>query len=378
MYSEYANVAKPVVGLTLLVIALWPGSVPAGWPAGRWPRFRCAAGVYLALLVTAGVTVWAVYGFRVEPLGAKPGQPLPATASGLERVPVPALQYLRGLKTVMSEAEGHRAYLLGQTDTTGRGWWYYFPVAVAVKTPLPELLALLGLPLLALAPRVRARLGVAGHDWLPLLLTPVLLLLAALGVLGISLNLGIRHLVPLYPCLLVLAGGWAVLAAPLRPRRLLYAGVLAAQLLAVAAGLWPHGDALAYFNEIGRRMNAVQPVLVDSNIDWGQDLGRLAEFQRQHHMGTVFLSYFGTTPPEAYALDCHPVAGFGLMRQAPAPDWATMDGILAISLTNLYGGTGYTGVAYRAQLRAASAQPLGTVGRTLYLFRVSPARRAGK
>lgn len=359
----------PVVGLTLLVVALWPGAVPIGWPAAKGLRFIRLLGVYLGLLLMSGVTVWAVYGFKVEPLGAKPGQPLPANASALERVPVPALQYLRGLKTVMTEAEGHRSYLLGQTDTTGKGWWYYFPVAMAVKTPGPELLAMLGILLLALVPAVRARWAVAGHEWLLLLLTPALLFLAALGVLGISLNLGIRHLLPFYPFIIVAAGGWAALPN-MAARRWVPGVLVATQVLALVCGLWPHGDALAYFNIVGRRLNYERPVLVDSNVDWGQDLGRLAEYQRREHTGPIYLSYFGTTPPEAYGLDYQPVAGFGLMRQAPRPDWSTMHGLLAISVTNLFGGAGYTGVDYRVKL---PGKPVAKVGETIYLFQVTPA-----
>jgi len=357
----------PISGLILLADALWPAGhadYSSGWPASRGPRFLRAAGAYALMLLVAGVVVWGIYGFKIEPLGAKPGQPLPASASRMDRLPVPALQYLRGVKTVMSDAEGHRAYLLGSIDPTGKGWWYYFPVAMAVKTPLPELLLIAGILLLSLLPRIRARLKLDSGEWLLLLLPAGVYFLAALGVLGISLNLGLRHLMPLYPFLLILAGGWVALLRPFRARGPILGCFLAAQLAGVLFA-FPHF--IAYFNEPGRLLNASRPVLIDSNYDWGQDLGRLAAFQRQHDWGTLYFSYFGTTAPEAYHLRYIPLPGLGLMREAPSPDWQNMRGYLAISITNLYGGKAYAGADYRALL---ARRPLATVGKTIRVYRL--------
>ena len=363
----------PIVGLVLLVVALQlPRDVeyPTGWPMTRGRRFWRAAGAYAVMLLVSGVVVWGMYGFNVEPLGAKPGQPLPASASRMDRLPVPALQYLRGVKTVLTDTQGHRAYLLGRIDRTGTGWWYYFPVALAVKTPLPELLLIAGMLLLALLPRVRARLALGRDEWLLLLLPAGVYFLAALGVLGVSLNLGLRHIMPLSAFLLVLAGGWASVLHP-RARGPVLGCLLAAQLASV---LCAFPDFIAYFNEPGRLLNAQQPVLIDSNYDWGQDLGRLAEFQRQGDWGTVYFSYFGTAAPEAYGISYVPLAGLGVMREAPPPDWPTMRGYLAISLTNLYGGEAYAGADYR---RLLHTRPVRTVGKTILVYRLPLAGGAG-
>ncbi|MHB9110160.1 MAG: ArnT family glycosyltransferase [Armatimonadota bacterium] len=363
----------PITALILLVIALRPAEnveYPIGWPAQRGRRFLRAAGAYAVILLVSGIVVWGMYGFTVEPLGAKPGQPLPVNASRMDRLPVPALQYLRGVKTVMTDTQGHRAYLLGKVDRTGKGWWYYFPVALAVKTPLPELLLMAGMLLLALLPKVRARLALAHGEWLLLLLPAGMYFLAALGVLGVSLNLGVRHIMPLFPFLLILAGGWVLLLRP-RARGVVLGCLLAAQLAAV---LFAFPDYIAYFNEPGRLLNVKQPVLIDSNYDWGQDLGRLAEFQRQANWGTVYFSYFGTAAPEAYGLSYHPLTGLGAMREAPPPDWSTMRGYLAISLTNLYGGEAYAGADYG---RLLNHRPVRTVGKTIRVYRLPFADGSG-
>jgi 4-amino-4-deoxy-L-arabinose transferase-like glycosyltransferase len=352
----------PICGL-LLLVALFTEKGP--W----WPRFWRAAGRFVGLLFIAGMVVWATYGFKVEPFGSKAGRPLPANASAIERIPVPALQYLRGIKAVASEAEGHRAYLLGQTDTTGKGWWYYFPVAIAAKTPLPELLAILGILVLLALPRARGALGLSGHE-LPFLLIPAgLYLMAALGLFGISLNLGIRHILPLFPLLLVLAGGWAVVA---RRRAALASLLIVGLALQAASLLRAFPDYLSYFNEAAGGPSAGYRILVDSNFDWGQDLAALAAWQRRTGVDDLQFSYFGTTPPEAVGLRCRPVAGFGIMEGAPAPD-LTHDGFLAISATNLMGGAAYTGVDYR---RLHALQPNAErIGRTIFLYRlpISPS-----
>lgn len=367
----------PIIGLILLAIALRRSgdTYPTGWPQAAGKRFFHAAGVYLAILCVSGLVVWGVYGFQVEALGSKPGRPVAVEASAKEHFPIPAMQYLRGIKSVMTNAETHPAYLLGRTDSHGKGWWYYFPVAMAVKTPLPELLAILGILVVALIPRLRARLRLSAPDWLLLLVPAGFYFLAALGVFGVSLNLGIRHLMPLYPFLLVLAGGWVLVFTNSRLRAVVVCGsLLVVQLISVC---FAYPQFLAYFNEPARMLAKGRPLLIDSNIDWGQDVGRLAEyqykFQAKDNLGTLYFSYFGSVSPEAYGLRCQPLAGLGIMREAPPPDWSAMHGTLAISLTNLYGGAGYAGADYRPLLRE---HPFGIIGKTIYLYHVPLGQRA--
>ena len=336
-----ALILLPIIGLLLLLLACRPpasGLLPgfAALPLAR--RIRRMAAIFLAILLVGGVVLWGVYGFHVEPLGSKLGRPLPAHAGLRAHIPVPAMQFLRGLKTVRNHAEIHPAYLLGQTHASGKGWWYYFPVAIAAKTPLPELLALLGMLGVLLSPRVRKGLGLPAYELWLLLLPAGVYLLASLGVLGISLNLGIRHILPLFPFLCILAGGWVALPWRQQAVRPVVLAALAAQLVSI---LLVYPNFLAYFNEPAGGANRGYRVLIDSNFDWGQDIGELAAFQRAHPGEKLYFSYFGTTPPAAYGIACSPLAGLGVMHHAPAPDWRAMHGFIAVSATNLYGGAGY-------------------------------------
>ena len=185
-------------------------------------------------------------------------------------------------------------------------------------------------------------------------------------MLGISLNLGIRHILPLYPFLLILAGGWAVV--PWR-QRVVRPALLVALLVQLVSVLLVYPNFLAYFNEAAGGADHGYKVLIDSNLDWGQDIGQLARLQRERQLYPLAFSYFGTTPPEAYGLACTPLAGSGVMHHAPAPDWKTLRGFVAVSVTNLYGGRGYAGADYRP-LRALT--PYARAGKTIVVYQLPP------
>jgi hypothetical protein len=166
---------------------------------------------------------------------------------------------------------GHATSLLGQYSD--RGWWYYFPVAFALKTTLPFLL-----------------LAVAALGWAVWRLTikhkgkrdrRFLWLVVPLAVyLAISLtshiNIGIRHLLPVYPFLFI-AGG-ALLAQLLRARRKLGIAVL------VVLFGWMSFEAVRIFPDYTSYMNQLASghphwyYLSDSNVEWGDDVGELAAY----------------------------------------------------------------------------------------------------
>ncbi len=371
-----ALILIPVTGLLLLLVAFLPAQQPCPlssvWmPLPWWKRLTRVLGTCVQIGLVAALVVWGIYGFKVEPLGAKSGKPLSAHASFIKRILIPGKQYFRGLKTVKGEAGAHRAYLLGRTDATGKGWWYYFPVAMATKTPIAELLIMLGMLALLAFPSIRNRLAFHRPDTLFLLVPAGIYFFASLGILGISLNLGIRHILPIYPFLFILAGGWVALHIP---SRVLLPALALLGLFQLSSILLAYPNFLAYFNELAGGANNGYRILADSNYDWGQDLGALAQLQRQdHRFSNLSFSYFGTTPPEAYGITYHPLAGFGLMHQAPPPNFTTLTGYLAISATELVGGPAYNseknGVDYRPLLKL---HPVARAGKTIFVYQMPP------
>ena len=181
-------------------------------------------------------------------------------------------------------SHGHHAFLLGQTDLMG--WWYFYPVALAVKTPLPLLLlGLAGLTLLAL------------RGWrersVPLLAAPLCFTVILVFCCSYShINIGVRHVLVLYPLLAIGAAAatlalWAKWQG--RAARTAVAALLLWQFSTVATA---YPDYLAYFNAFGG--DHPERILVDSDLDWGQDLRRLSAELARRHVPAVSLAYMGT------------------------------------------------------------------------------------
>jgi 4-amino-4-deoxy-L-arabinose transferase-like glycosyltransferase len=238
----------------------------------RFPLWKGAAAHLLAFTI-----VWGVYFFEARRLNRMDphqeqiaaellGSPWPA------KIRLPAPRFLMGLMNVaMHDRQGHGAYLLGQLSD--RGWWYYFPVALGVKTPLPFLaLALAGVWL------TRRR----GAD------VTIILLLMLATLMRSHINIGVRHALPVYVPLAVLGGAAVVLWWP------------RARLLIVALGAWlvigsalAHPDYLPWMNAIAGKHP--ERILVDSNLDWGQDVLRLSHECRRLGITQLRADLFGTT-----------------------------------------------------------------------------------
>lgn len=187
-------------------------------------------------------------------------------------VPIPAIRYFAGADYVRKHnAMGHPNYLFGEMRT--QGWWYYFPVVLFFKTPLPFLLlAMVGLVILL-------RRG----ETLPLV--PVAILTASMTS---NINIGLRHVLPIYPLLTVAA---AVAVVALWPRRRALVGLLLAWYFAATA--IAHPDYLSYFNEAAGRHP--ERIAADSNLDWGQDLLRLEDYAERQQLKPLYISYWGWT-----------------------------------------------------------------------------------
>jgi hypothetical protein len=198
---------------------------------------------------------------------------------------------------------GHLSYLLGETRLSG--WWYFYLIALAVKTPIPLLVAgPVGLVALALRGWRRA------DSWALAPLAAVVAILVFASAVS-RINIGIRHILIVYPFLALGAAHlsvrlWRALHAPsttlkqilnhplrhLTNLRVLGMAALLAALVWQLSTLWrAWPDYLPYFNEL-----VVHPerVLVDSDLDWGQDLHRLEVRAAQLGIGHLNLAYRGT------------------------------------------------------------------------------------
>jgi len=220
---------------------------------------------------------------------------------------------------------GHETFLMGARAI--HGWWYYFPAAFLLKsTPIELILG--GAAVLVGAAVLLGRQTDA--DPAPRLWAQAGLLYAVLTVLS-PIAIGQRYLLLLYPLIILLSVDWGADLAQRAGRLRPVAGAAALGLLlqaASAAAVAPHY--LAYFSPLVGGPAQGYRYLVDSNLDWGQDLPALRTTLTGLGARCAVLAYFGTASPRAYGVEGvfwdaePPVAG-------PACDW------VAVSATFLQG-----------------------------------------
>lgn len=233
-----------------------------------------------ALLPIALLALWFVYGFEVGPFANWPFANWPLN--------LPAPSYLASWQTVLEHVDaGHRSFFWGELSK--RGWWFYFPAAYAIKTPLVTLALLLITTIMILRRRDLWRTAL-------FLLVPVGALFAAAIVS--KLNIGYRHILPAVPFLLVYASSTARLFTRGRAARLALGLALIGLLF---AAFWQHPDHLAYFNLAAGGTARGYHYLGDSNLDWGQDLKLLAQ-EVAARPGSWVISYDGVNDPAYYGL----------------------------------------------------------------------------
>lgn len=267
------------------------------------------------------------------------------------------------LRTQESTAS-RSAFLMGEYST--EGWWYYFLVTFAVKTTIPLLL------LIALAAVFINRYG-AGWLAEATLLAPVAIYAAF--ALSSNLNIGHRHLLPIYPFLIVFAAKMARALDFNRQRALAVAcALLLAWNVVETARTYP--NFLTYFNQFAGGSSNGYEWLVDSNLDWGQDLKELAQYRREHSEEPFFLSYFGSAKPEYYGIKARFLPSFnpGNKRRTLEPFSAVQSGaIVAVSATGLQCANirnqDAPGVEqFMARLR--NLQPIAVIGHSIFVYRI--------
>ena len=237
-------------------------------------RWRTLASAFAIALVTTLFVVWAGYAFTTASLVA-------------------------GIKQLIEfDRAGHFTFLFGEFSM--RGWWWYFPAAVALKTTLASLA-------LALFTRGRGFEGLA----------------AAIAILLVSmpstLDLGVRYVLPVY---VPLAFAGAAVCVAMKRKWI----AIALLVWHTGASVLAHPDAFVYFNEAAGR----QPwrLLLDSNIDWGQDVLRLRKVVREKKIDRIGLAVMGWHDWDKLGFPPH----YDFRREVPSQGW------IAIS-EHIYGFT---------------------------------------
>ncbi|HTS71231.1 MAG TPA: glycosyltransferase family 39 protein [Terriglobia bacterium] len=313
--SKHSAILLPPILAMLAAVEIYHNVKSA---EGRAPGQKRALGHEITrwtgrLLVIGGIAtlvLWAFYGFRYP---ARPdGLPLPVgvgeytrflkghfapwsinTAARYKLLPE---SYLFGLVDVLVVTGGPRmSFLLGRLYP--HALWYYFPVCFVIKSTLGFLV------LLILSIVVVRKWSGEGHRKAAYLLIPPAFFMAVSLTSGT--NMGIRHILPVYPFLILAAaaGAWV-----LAKRHKAWAIAIAALVVFhLASSLHTLPDYLAYSNELFGGTSRTYLSLSDSNVDWGQGIREAAKYLEKRHIKDCWLAYFGTADPAYYHLPCKPL-----------------------------------------------------------------------
>jgi 4-amino-4-deoxy-L-arabinose transferase-like glycosyltransferase len=259
--------ALPSLGLILMCRSITRG--PFMPSLARKYIQQAALAALLGFLV-----LWATYFFDFGPIGnAAPiigSHAWAAMPPWLKQLPIPMPSFFYGLLVVRQHERGHIAYALGRANVGG--WWWYFPFALLVKEPIALLVAI---PCAIWMAARRGLRHVKWRKWLIVLIPFCLFMIPAM--LG-HIDIGIRHILPAIAMLYLL-----VMLGLSRGRGPVVLALLAAVGCIETAAV--HPDYIAFFNFVSGGPSNGQRWLLDSNLDWGQDEARLADYLARHAVG---------------------------------------------------------------------------------------------
>ncbi len=381
----------PVIAVfDLGMVALHPLRHPIAFARAHWREL-------FILAFVPPLAVWACYAFARAPAtgplqaaqlasSLAPSHPqLAAAVQHLATLELPLGAFLRGVSVASRvSSAGHPAFLAGAYSL--HGWPWYFLVTVALKVPIGILAAaVLAVVLAGLSARAAVDGSATSSGPLESALLPSgramareVLLLACLcaaifaSVARAGINAGHRHVVVVEALFALIAGGGAAIALRDRGlRRGITSAALAGAVLAAAASsLRAHPDALGYFNAFAGP--TPDQYLVDSNIDWGQDLERLGRHLRQTGIvEPIHLAYFGSALPAN-----HGVRALPLLPNEHPTGWIAASvhverGLSGSGIGQLPDAAHQTGYAWLLSL-----PPAAQIGTSIRLYHVTPAQSA--
>jgi hypothetical protein len=333
-----------------------------------------ALGMAAAALALSALVIWAGYRFSLQPLnqvypnsyqdlarlGKLPGPVKRVAGTVIAMNPsLPAPSLLKGIASALRKnARAEPSYLFGRIR--GGGWWYFFLVCVAVKTPIPFLL-----------------LSGAGTFWVWKLtqgagnwrmLAPAASALAILIVtMPVEINLGTRHVLAVYPLLAPMAAYGVTRLAAIRVHGQQFglAVTLILLLWQASSTARDHGDHFAYFNELAGK-HPEEVLAFGCDLDCGQDLWQLSRALRERGVGHVSIALWTSAD----------LSRMGLPPFETLQPYERRTGWIAASTRMVR--TGPTGGPPDAFTWISSYTPVAPVGNTIDLYYIPPESRDRK
>lgn len=253
-------------------------------------------------------------------------------------------QYYAGIQALADhEKGGHYTFLMGLYNV--HGFWYYFIIAFLVKTPLTTILLLLLSVPVFIYHHLRDRLKKLALDQYLIIIFPIFYFVVSMVN---RINIGIRHLMPIYPFLFIFIA--TVIFCPLFKNKIIK--IISVILLGffIIESIITYPNYLGYFSLlIGGSKNGHE-YLLDSNLDWGQDLVKLKNYLTEHNITEpLYLNYFGKASPEYYQIHYLPLNS------------SIKKGLIAISIQNIMSED-------KAYAWLLQKKPIAKIGSTIYLY----------
>jgi hypothetical protein len=269
--------AIPFIGCALIAWSLAaltnPGRTQNNTPT--LPNITRLVGQASSAAIAALIAICLCYGISFVPLSSSVPLPIPI---GLGRF----IESLSGLS--QHNTDGHLSFFMGQLRRTG--WWNFYLVALAVKTPLPLLLSSLAGFVWLLRRALREKSWTLAA---PVLAFAVILLFCSTYS---HINIGVRHVMVLYPLMAIVAAALATHLWQHTTQIATRGGLIALAAWQLSTVVNAHPDYLAYFNELAG--SHPEKILVDSDLDWGQDMRRLENDLHARGIREFGLIYRGT------------------------------------------------------------------------------------
>ena len=366
----------------------------APWPAlggslsSRASRMLAVATIGVLMLAATVAIVWACYAFRFEPsrvagarldldeqvrlMGLPEGAPPPPSIARvtlfLDRHRLMPQAWLHGLLSIYrsSATVSRQSYLMDEVSESG--WWYYFPLAMLFKAPLATIAAVIGALIVSATSRRKddEQPDDVARRWTMLCIgvpTTAYLLAAMTG----HVNVGVRHVLPVYPPIYLAIGLAAKKLRYARPRAFrIVVPLLGAALVIETLIAFPND--LSFFNAVARPHRMY--LLSDSNFDWGQGLKSVAAWQREHPDVPLYFGYWGTVDPAFYGIRYTAVPG-GFPTPGAQPHVLSPSdppGVLMIGATLLQ-GVNYPPPVREYYRRLRELSPDQVIGDCIYVYR---------
>jgi 4-amino-4-deoxy-L-arabinose transferase-like glycosyltransferase len=255
------------------------------------------------------LTIWMVYFLEMKYSYVQ--MAYPSVRNNLfQYLMIPFREYFKQIQSVyrwVMHPYDKPQFLLGQFSFVG--WWYYYPVVFFLKTTLAALLLACTLGLLCLKKIFfpSAEQGEKNKKTRFTVISIILFLLLFMGISMMSkIDLGVRYILPIYPFFYVLIaiGSYRVVTTSSHIyRRYIIGTILVFLFWHSISSIVSYPGYLGYFNEIIGNNRRADTYVVDSNLDWGQDLRRLTNWVEEHQISKIHIDYFGGGDPSYYLKD---------------------------------------------------------------------------